>query len=91
MLEAARGELSALFGYEAENREVGITGTVDFVGIEGPNVVVRLGGRFWHQRSDVLQRVGAYLIERIPEICDVEIEDPAQLDDADKAVERAQF
>ena len=91
VLEAARGELSALFGYEAENREVGITGTVDFVGIEGPNVVVRLGGRFWHQRSDVLSRVGAYLIERIPEICDVEIEDPAQLDDADKAVERAQF
>ena len=88
VLADARVDLSALFGYEEENRQVGITGTVDFVGIEGPSVVVRLGGRFWHQRSDVLQRVGSYLQDRIPEICDVEIEDPAQLDDADKIKER---
>ena len=89
VLEGAREDMAAVFGYAADSQKVGITGTVDFVGIEGPNVVVRLGGRFWHQRSDVLQRVGAYLIERIPEICDVEIEDPAQLDDADKIKERA--
>ena len=31
-----------------------------------------------------VQRVANYLIERIPEICDVEVEDAAQLDDADK-------
>ena len=74
----------SVFGYAADSQKVGITGTVDLVEIEGPIVIIRLGGRFWHKRSDVVQRVANYLIERIPEICDVEVEDVAQLDDADK-------
>jgi hypothetical protein len=91
VLEAARTELSAVFGYSAENRAVGITGTVDFVELEGPTVVVRFGGRFWHKRTDVLTRVAAFLEARIPEICDVSIEDVAQLDDADKVAQRPDF
>ena len=84
VLEGAREDMAAVFGYAADSQKVGITGTVDLVEIEGPVVIIRLGGRFWHKRSDVVQRVANYLIERIPEICDVEVEDAAQLDDADK-------
>ena len=84
VLEGAREDMAAVFGYAADSQKVGITGTVELVEIEGPVVIIRLGGRFWHKRSDVVQRVANYLIERIPEICDVEVEDVAQLDDADK-------
>jgi len=81
ILAACREEIGTLFGYSAENRGVGITGGVDFVELDGPIVVLRLKGRFWHQRPTVLARVGAYLQGRIPEIIEVTIEDPYQLTD----------
>lgn len=90
VLEEARLSLSSMFD-SPENNEVGITGTVEFVELEGPTVIVRLGGRFWHARSDVLTRVESFLMERIPEICEVAIEDAAQLDDADKRVEKPDY
>ena len=70
-----------MFGYQAENRGVGITGGVDFVELDGPTVVLHLKGRFWHQRPTVLQRVGSYLTARIPEIVDVVVEDEWELTD----------
>ncbi len=70
-----------MFGYQAENRGVGITGGVDFVELDGPTVVLRLKGRFWHQRTTVLRRVGAYLMARIPEIVDVVVDDEYELTD----------
>ncbi len=75
-------KLGSVFGTSAENRNVGITGRVEGW-VDGPNVVLRLTGRFWHKRSDVFARVSAYLLERIPEICEIEIESAEQLDDAD--------
>lgn len=81
VLQAAREELGTLFGYSAENRGVGITGGVDFVETDGPTVVIRLKGRFWHQRTTVLNRISNYLQQRIPEIVDVDVEDPYQLTD----------
>ena len=60
---------------------VGITGGVDFVEMDGPTVVIRLKGRFWHQRTTVLERIANYLQQRIPEIVDVDVEDPYQLTD----------
>ena len=72
-LETARTELQQLFGYSDENRNVGITGKVDFVEVDGPTVVLRLSGRFWHERRTVLGRVGNFLREAIPEISDVTI------------------
>lgn len=81
VLQAAREELGTLFGYSAENRGVGITGGVDYVEMDGPTVVIRLKGRFWHQRTTVLDRVSNYLTQRIPEIIDVSVEDPWQLTD----------
>ena len=79
VLAACRNELGTLFGYSAENRGVGITGGVDYVDLDGPSVIVRLKGRFWHTRQSVLDRVANYLQQRIPEIVDVQIEDPWQL------------
>lgn len=70
-----------MFGYQAENRGVGITGGVDFVELDGPTVILHLKGRFWHQRPTVLARVGAYLMGRIPEIVDVIVEDEYELSD----------
>jgi hypothetical protein len=89
VLEGAREDMAAVFGYTTDSRKVGITGTVELVEIEGPIVIIRLGGRFWHKRSDVVQRLANYLQERIPEICDVEVESADQLDDADKLQEKA--
>jgi hypothetical protein len=81
LLSACRDELGTLFGYSAENRGVGITGGVDFVEMDGPIVVLSLKGRYWHQRTAVLERVGNYLMQRIPEIIEVTVADPYQLTD----------
>lgn len=79
ILQACRQEIGTIFGYTAENRGVGITGGVDYVELDGPVVVLRLKGRFWHQRTAVLTRVANYLQQRIPEIIDVTVEDEWQL------------
>lgn len=79
ILQACREEIGTLFGYTAENRGVGITGGVDYVELDGPVVVLRLKGRFWHERTTVLARVSNYLQQRIPEIIDVTVEDEWQL------------
>jgi hypothetical protein len=81
ILSACRAEIGTLFGYTAENRGVGITGGVDFVELDGPCVIVRLKGRFWHQRTTVLERVANYLRQRIPEIIDVTVDEEWQLTD----------
>jgi hypothetical protein len=82
ILAAAKVELGSIFGNSKENLDVGITGDVELASLDGPMVTLRLKGRFWHKRVDVLARVSAYLVKRIPEICDVSIEDPQQLDDS---------
>lgn len=81
VLAACRQEIGTVFGYQAENRGVGITGGVDFVDLDGPTVILHLKGRFWHQRPTILKRVGAYLMARIPEIVDVVVEDEWELTD----------
>lgn len=81
ILAACRTEIGTMFGYSAENRGVGITGGVDFVELDGPNVVVTLKGRYWHQRTTVLKRVGAYIMGRIPEVVDVIVYDEYELSD----------
>ncbi|KAL0035936.1 hypothetical protein WJX77_008304 [Trebouxia sp. C0004] len=76
-LQDAKQELMQLF-----DESVGITGTVTLAELDGPFVKLRLQGRFWHKRADVLARVAAYLQRRIPDLMEVEIEDDAQLDDS---------
>ncbi len=81
VLAACRLEIGTMFGYSAENRGVGITGGVDFVDFDGPSVIVKLKGRFWHQRPTVLDRVEKYIQGRIPEVVEVIVEDPWELTD----------
>ncbi|GMH72129.1 hypothetical protein TrRE_jg2782 [Triparma retinervis] len=81
ILSACRIDIPTLFGYTDDNLAVGITGSVDLVELDGPVVVLTLGGRFWHQRPTVLMRVKAYLQERCPEIVDVVVGDEWELTD----------
>lgn len=53
-LEEVKVKLGSMFGNNTENRDVGITGDVELASLDGPIVVLRLKGRFWHKRSDVV-------------------------------------
>lgn len=53
-LEEVVQKLGSVFGNSSENRDVGITGKVELASLDGPIVVLRLSGRFWHKRSDVV-------------------------------------
>ena len=81
VLSACQSELATVFGSNPEALKVGITGGVEFVDLDGPTLVVRLTGRFWHARADVLARIEAYVLERIPECIAVDIEDESQLEE----------
>eukprot|EP00262_Sarcandra_glabra_P005865 TRINITY_DN1776_c3_g1_i1.p1 TRINITY_DN1776_c3_g1~~TRINITY_DN1776_c3_g1_i1.p1 ORF type:complete len:156 (-),score=14.96 TRINITY_DN1776_c3_g1_i1:258-725(-) len=73
----ARSEFAQIF-----DNSVGITGEAELAEVDGPFVKLSLRGRFWHERSLVLARLGNYLKQRIPEILEVDIEDEKQLDDS---------
>ena len=75
-------ELATVFGSNP-NLRVGITGGLELVELDGPIIVVRFTGRFWHARRTVLDRVENFVLAKIPECVAVEIEDESQLDDAD--------
>ena len=83
VLDNCQKELATVFGNNPESLRVGITGGVEFVELDGPTMVVRFTGRFWHARVTVLDRIEAYVLARIPECIGVDIEDDSQLDDAD--------
>lgn len=76
VLAELRRELGTIFGYDAKSREVGITGEIDLVEIDGPTLVVKLKGRFWHATDTVMMRVNSYIKQRIPEIIDVTLSMP---------------
>lgn len=66
-----RDELGTIFGYDAKSREVGITGQIELVEIDGPTIVVALSGRFWHATDTVMTRVESFVRQRIPEVTEV--------------------
>ncbi|WOH00755.1 hypothetical protein DCAR_0520130 [Daucus carota subsp. sativus] len=73
----AREKFSHIF-----DTSVGMTGVAELAEVDGPYVKISLKGRFWHERSLILARLGNYLKQRIPEILEVDIEDEKQLDDS---------
>ena len=83
VLNECMEDIGTMFGTNEDSARVGITGVVEFVELDGPILVLRLKGRFWHQRTRVVERVSSYVLERIPECIDVVVEDAQQLDDAD--------
>lgn len=71
VIEEIKKDLGTIFGYDAASREVGITGWIELVEVDGPTVTVKLGGRFWHATDTVLLRVESFIKNRIPEVIEV--------------------
>lgn len=44
VLEEVRRELGTIFGYDQRSRDVGITGQIELVEVDGPTLVVKLTG-----------------------------------------------
>ncbi|KAL8148671.1 hypothetical protein AgCh_005871 [Apium graveolens] len=57
----AREKFSHIF-----DTSVGMTGVAELAEVDGPYVKISLKGRFWHERSLILARLGNYLKQRIP-------------------------
>ena len=76
-----------MFGCHERPASIGITGTLEFVEISGPEVILKLDGEFWHRRETVLGRAAMYLNARIPEIVDVNVADITELEDFEDIID----
>ena len=76
-----------MFGCHDLPASYGITGEIDFVEVDGPEVILKLDGAFWHRRSTVLGRAAMWLNARMPEITDVTVSDPEELEDFEQVVD----
>jgi hypothetical protein len=68
-----------MFGCHDRAASIGITGTLQFVELCGPQVTLLLDGAFWHRRETVLGRAAVWLNARMPEITDVSVADMEEL------------
>lgn len=71
VIEEIRDELGTIFGYDPKSQEVGITGAIELVEVSGPEITVKLTGRFWHATDTVMMRVESFIKTRIPEVMTV--------------------
>jgi len=76
-----------MFGCHDLPKAYGITGTLKFKEICGPEVTLQLEGAFWHRRETVLGRAAVWLNARMPEIAEVRVADPAELLDFEDIVD----
>jgi len=74
VIEEVRAELGTIFGYDAGSRSAGITGEIELVELDGPTMVVKLRGRFWHATDTVMMRVESFVKQRIPEVISVTLD-----------------
>lgn len=72
-----------MFGVHDMPASVGITGSISFVEVHGPEVILSLSGRFWHRRETVLGRAAMWLNACMPEIMEVRVEDMDELLDCE--------
>lgn len=70
-----------MFGCHDRIASVGVTGELEFVELCGPEVTLKLSGKFWHRRSTVLGRAAMWLNARMPEITEVTVADLEELRD----------
>lgn len=76
-----------MFGKHEVPASIGITGSIEFVEISGPEVVLSLRGKFWHRRETVLGRAAMWLNARMPEITDVNVNDLEELKDFEEILD----
>jgi hypothetical protein len=76
-----------MFGCHDLPASYGITGSIDFVEVDGPAVILTLDGEFWHRRETVLGRAAMWLNARMPEIVEVNVEDATELQDFEKVLD----
>jgi len=70
-----------MFGIHDMPASVGITGSIELVEVQGPEVVLGMSGQFWHRRETVLGRAAVWLNACMPEIAEVNVEDQEELKD----------
>jgi len=71
VINEVRSELGTIFGYDPASQNVGISGKIELIEIDGPTIKVALNGRFWHATDTVMLRVKSFIQNRIPEVIDV--------------------
>jgi hypothetical protein len=78
-----KAELGTIFGYDQGSKNVGISGEIELVEVDGPSIRIKLSGRFWHATDTVLMRVESFVKTRIPEVIEVILDEEASeiLDD----------
>jgi hypothetical protein len=76
-----------MFGCHDRAASIGITGTLEFVELCGPQVTLSLDGAFWHRRETVLGRAAVWINARMPEITDVTVADKEELHDAEELLD----
>mmetsp|Transcript_23737 Transcript_23737/g.51898 ORF Transcript_23737/g.51898 Transcript_23737/m.51898 type:complete len:225 (-) Transcript_23737:423-1097(-) len=78
---------TTMFGCHARAAQIGITGLIELEEVCGPEVTLRLEGKFWHKRSTVLGRAAVWLNARIPEITEVVVANLEDLEDFEEIVD----
>ena len=70
-----------MFGRHDMAANVGITGTLELISLEGPEATLSLIGKFWHRRETVLGKAAMYLNARMPEITSITVASAEDLND----------
>lgn len=76
-----------MFGVHDLPARHGITGQLEFVELDGPQVILELSGKFWHRRETVLGRAAMWLHACMPEITNVRVQDKEELEDFEDIVD----
>jgi len=71
----------AMFGVHDVPAYYGITGSIELVEVSGPEIILRLEGRFLHKRTHILGLSAMWLNARMPEIAVVTVENMDELND----------
>lgn len=70
-----------MFGRHDMAANVGITGTLELISLEGPEATLSLIGKFWHRRETVLGKAAMYLNARMPELTSITVASAEDLQD----------
>merc|ERR1711933_671104 len=76
-----------MFGCHDHLQSYGITGELSFVEIVGPDVYLKMKGKFWHRRATVLGQAAVWLNACIPEITSVSVVDKEELNDFEEIID----